>query len=474
MIMQRPLSEIDLTSHDVSERLITLDCGHIFTVETLDGHCHMTDYYEVDMMGDYLAPAAPPISYQMPPTCPTCRGPISALRYGRVTKRANLDILEQNVASNMSKSLDDLSPMIVTISAEVTTSEDSAKKLKYEPAFKGLDEFDDLVARRNEKLEGKIDEPLPSHIFDQGAMKSVHGFAPQEAREWNLIVKGLLRTYGRVATVAKTRSAHVRAYEAALTTLYHMELEEMASDPERATERPEPIAIEAVRRKIGQPPHKADRRFHVEAFMLSIEIRFTLGQIARARFGALPVTSNDPLVLHHRLLWSSFVEFIYESCIVDCRKTIGIADRSSASRQTARAAIMQIQSEFEGFRFDMINRREQMALKCEPEKWDATRKELLMEIRGEKADSKLFLENVMKSYLRSRPTNDMKELLEERAWFAEHCDGRAQRVLKEYDSLSEYVTKGGLYQPMTLQEREDIVKAFGFCEFTSVSPQPSS
>lgn len=471
MIMQRPLSEIDLNSDDISERLIALDCGHIFTVETLDGHCHMSDYYEVDMLGNYLAPAAPPTNYQTPPTCPTCRGTISSLRYGRVTKRANLDILEQNVASNMSKTLDSFSPMIVSITAEMAASTESVKKLKYEPPFKASDELEDLIARRSEKLEGKREEVVPSHMFDQTAMKSVHGFAQPEAREWNKVVKELIRTYGRVATVAKTRSAHVAAYQAALATLYRLELEEMAADPERDTDRPEPIAIEAVKKKIGQPPHKADRRFHVEAFMLSIDIRFMLGEIARARFDALAVTSNHPLEKHHRQLWASFVGFIYESCIMDCQKTICIADKSSASRQTARAAIMQMQSEFEKFRFNTMIRRADMALKTEPGEIMAIQKSLLEEIRMAKLDSELFLQKVMRSYISSRPTMSAGESSKERIWFGKNCDERAQRVLTEYESLEEYVRKGGLYQPMTLQEREDIVKAFGFCEFTSVSHQ---
>ncbi len=50
-IMQRKLAEIDLSSEDPSERLIRLACGHIFTVETLDGHCKMSEYYEIDPMG---------------------------------------------------------------------------------------------------------------------------------------------------------------------------------------------------------------------------------------------------------------------------------------------------------------------------------------------------------------------------------------------------------------------------------------
>ena len=99
--MRRKLAEIDLSSENISECLIRLACGHIFTVETLDGHCNMSEYYEIDLMGAFAATKAPPANYQTPPSCPTCHGPITALRYGRVTKRENLDILEQNVASEI-------------------------------------------------------------------------------------------------------------------------------------------------------------------------------------------------------------------------------------------------------------------------------------------------------------------------------------------------------------------------------------
>lgn len=458
LIMQRPLSEIDLNANDTSERLITLDCGHIFTVETLDGHCSMGEYYNVDPMGRCTSPKAPPIKYQTPPTCPTCRGPITALRYGRITKRANLDILEQNVASNMSKSLEQFSPGLVAITGLLELWEASAKKIKYEPGFKSAQEFDNLILGRSGKF-GKPDEPLPALVLNSAAMKKVHGLAGREGQAWDLVVKDLLDTYKKIVGIATTRSAHVRAYEAALTTLYDLELAEIASDPRRATDHPEPLAIEAVNRKIGQPPHKADRRYHVEAFLLSIELRFMLAQVARARVDSLPITSNDPQVLHHRLLWSSFVEFIYDSCITDCKKTIAIADSSSASRQAARAAVTNIRSEFEKFRFQIINRREQM---FKISSLNTNRKLLSADVMVHKNSAMVYLERVAKSYVSSRSNKDPKVLKEESFWFRKNCTDRATRVFKEYDQLNKHVATDAMYQPMTLQEREDIVKAFGF------------
>ena len=147
-IMQRKLAEIDLSSEDISERLIRLSCGHIFTVETLDGHCNMSEYYEIDPMGIFTATIAPPVKYQEPPSCPNCRGPITALRYGRVTKRANLDILEQNVASTMSSALEVTSPQIEDISAKLGNTKDEAKNIPFSKTEQGAEDFDRLEQNR--------------------------------------------------------------------------------------------------------------------------------------------------------------------------------------------------------------------------------------------------------------------------------------------------------------------------------------
>jgi len=111
-IMQRKLAKFNLSSENISERLIKLACGHIFTVETLGGYCNMSEYYKFDFMAVFTATKVPPVNYQPPPSCPTCREPITALRYGRVTKRANLEILEQNVASKMSSDLEEINEAI--------------------------------------------------------------------------------------------------------------------------------------------------------------------------------------------------------------------------------------------------------------------------------------------------------------------------------------------------------------------------
>ncbi|KAG8873423.1 hypothetical protein FRB97_006741, partial [Tulasnella sp. 331] len=81
-----------LSPHDggLDNLLITLDCGHVFTVEKLDGICELARYY-TKHDGRWQDLATPPQGSQKLPICPTCRGPINSRRYGRVFKKAELD-----------------------------------------------------------------------------------------------------------------------------------------------------------------------------------------------------------------------------------------------------------------------------------------------------------------------------------------------------------------------------------------------
>ena len=459
--MQRKLREIDLSSEDISERLIRLACGHIFTVETLDGHCDMPAYYEIDPMGVFIATKAPPVSYQNPPSCPACRGPITALRYGRVTKRANLDILEQNVASTMSSELEKISPQIEEITARLESAKDEAKKISFSPPASGADEFDRLAEIRRTRF-GKESEPLPHEAIHQAGMKTVHGFSGEESRAWNKIVRDLLKVYKKVAEVARTCGPHVQAYGAALATLYRLELAAIASDPVRACNKPEPLAMEAVNKKIGQPPHKADTRFQVEGFFLSLELRYTLAEIAQSRIEGLNASSQDEDATMHLRLWRSYASFIYESCIRDAEKALSIAQKSTASRLAARAGVYILRGKLELFRFEILTER---ALLARDGLLDTSHREKLSTKARREANATVSrLKELESTYIRSRPAADMGELNAERAWFGQHCRERGDKFVEEYSKLAKHLLTESGYVPLSLQEKEDIVKAFGFCK----------
>lgn len=94
MVERRKLGEIDPHVEELAELIITLTCGHIFTVETLDGICELEKYYTRDDDDAWASITPLPQGLRQPPACPHCREPIKSLRYGRVYKRADLDMSE--------------------------------------------------------------------------------------------------------------------------------------------------------------------------------------------------------------------------------------------------------------------------------------------------------------------------------------------------------------------------------------------
>ncbi len=462
--MQRTLAEIPVGSEDISDRLITLDCGHVFTVETLDGHCQMIDYYEVDEMGSYTGMKAPPIKFQRPPSCPTCQSPITARRYGRILKRANLDILEQNVASMMSQRLADVIPAIETLSNDLAELEARAKELKVAPGFECLsaDELEDLVKRRNGFMTEKADEVLSHEMFTAMSMVTHHGLSDSEAKSWMGIIVDLHRAYKKVANITMTRSVHVRAYTSALSTLYHLELAHLAAEPPSEILRtcPEHIVMRSVDRKIGQPPYKADCRYRLEAFILSVELRLMLGSIARSRFEALPMTSSEPEALHYRHVWYSFTLFIYQSCVVDCQKAISMSHATSSARLAARSASLMFCSDFEQFRFWMLEKRRH-AFKSGT--LAEARDGLVAEVQANKKKLKSHLKELEQSYFTSCPSGDPSQINEERQWFRWNCSAKIERCFTEYGRLEDHImNEVVVYQQMSLQMKQDIVRALGF------------
>ncbi|KAF8263570.1 hypothetical protein EI94DRAFT_1772886 [Lactarius quietus] len=421
-ITQRRLDEIDLTPDKVAMRT------H-FTVETLDSHCKMSDYYELDALGAFTATKAPPVSFQTPPVCPTCRGPITALRYGRVTKRASLDNLEQNVASTMSSDLEKVGLEIRKIWAKLDAAKGEAKSIAFNPPTKAAENFDKLSAKRRTRF-GSESEPLPDDEISQASMTKIHGFAKKEGNAWSKVVCDHLNLYRTVTEVARTRGPHVQAYGAALATLYRLELSGIA-----------------------------DTRFQVEAFLLSLELRYTLAEIAQSRIEGLKESSTKNEISHERL-WRSFVSFIFESCIRDAEKAVKIAEKSSASRLAARAGMYILRGKLELFRFEIL--AERTLLSREGLYDEDRRNELSAKAQLEADTATLEMKKLEMTYMSKRRVTSLVDLKSEKAWFTVNCRAKGDKFLEEYNALATHlqVAEGG-YELMSLKEKRDIIKALG-------------
>ncbi|KAI9743633.1 MAG: hypothetical protein M1818_002949 [Claussenomyces sp. TS43310] len=69
-------------------------CGHILTLESMDRHMSMSDFYDMNDEGSIvdLKNSAEPFSASGMKSCPTCRAPLRNLnRYSRIVRRALID-----------------------------------------------------------------------------------------------------------------------------------------------------------------------------------------------------------------------------------------------------------------------------------------------------------------------------------------------------------------------------------------------
>ena len=89
-ILSSTFEEIDLDENPC----IMPSCGHILTLESMDGHMSMSDFYTTNGEGSIvdLKNSAEPFSVSGMKSCPTCRGPLRSLnRYSRIVRRALID-----------------------------------------------------------------------------------------------------------------------------------------------------------------------------------------------------------------------------------------------------------------------------------------------------------------------------------------------------------------------------------------------
>ena len=83
-----------LAEYNVEESgpLIALPCGHVYSMESLDGHVQLGEHYHRDSSGRWGTAQEQGLELKRMISCPDCRGPITGvLRYGRVVNASVLD-----------------------------------------------------------------------------------------------------------------------------------------------------------------------------------------------------------------------------------------------------------------------------------------------------------------------------------------------------------------------------------------------
>ncbi|KZT72216.1 P-loop containing nucleoside triphosphate hydrolase protein [Daedalea quercina L-15889] len=448
-IMQSTLAMLNPEGDALDELLITLPaCRHVFTVETLDGICALHEYYMRDEAnGRWKELRAPPSGFLKPPACPTCRSAITAPRYGRVFKRADLDILENNVASHMSRSLGHFQGDVDALSKDqlVTRLQEAATKatVQKHPASIKL-----CQKKQTALLKSTRYSPVPRSALDP-ANAELHAISAGEAQLWKKCTQKLLNAYSGLVNVASTRSAHLQAWEASFSYLYQKEMDSAAQDPIHAPRNPHEFAMRAARMGVGLPQPRADKRFVVEAIWTSITLRLLLVELTMAWSEALQKRGKYPA--DNRRAWATYTSFVLRSCTADTDIASTIASESESHRQVTKSALLQMRVDLEQFRFNLETTKQSGKL--------SEMREKLVERAQSKREAATRSANVViERHRRARVGN--RESEEE--WLAANFTQAAGVIVDEWDAITQSISNATFYQPVSLDELTAVVKSFGF------------
>ncbi|KAF5380595.1 hypothetical protein D9615_004618 [Tricholomella constricta] len=456
MILGRTLGEIAADEDTLDELLITLPkCGHVFTVETLDGICGMSDYYtQCEADGTWRDLKAPVTQTETgerkkPPVCPTCRSAVTSPRYGRVYKSADLDILERNVISRMSGQLDAFRGMMNRISkAKIESALVTQAPTIVLESVSAAGSVHKICGRgRKSLLSNKTEIPVPADALNPGN-EALFIVSPPVAVTWNKAVKPLIQLYERALKVAGMRSAHVKAWEAAWSCLCEQEMERALGDPARAPRNPNQYAMQMARMKVGQPQPRADKRFLVEAFWTTIQIRLILSDLAYAWLKA--VNNKKNYTPQQSQMWAIFALFLLDGCQRDAGIALNIATASETRRQMTKTLLLIMRIDLEHFRFHFRMDEESGNLR-------------ILEQRTKVADKALDGATKVKRDIRRIVAEHCSVLSNDaRDWIVDNFTETADLILQEWEKLERSVRSATFYEAVSLDEKMDIVKALDF------------
>ncbi|THU97835.1 P-loop containing nucleoside triphosphate hydrolase protein [Dendrothele bispora CBS 962.96] len=455
LILYLTLSDVCVEEETLDNLLITLPaCGHVFTVETLDGICGMKDYYTSrDQDGRQIwsglkSPDSSEIA--VPPACPTCRSAITCPRYGRIYKRANLDILERNVISNMTQRLDGIQTDFnnlsrPTIEAILATH---AEKAVFDSNPADEKKKREMTRKRALILKDQMDQPVAIVNLVPSNKKLFH--IPNDvSTKWNLALARLTNIYTRAVETAKIRGPHIAAWEGSFSCLFEQEMAVYQSNYSRLPDHPEENAMRVAKLRVGQPQPQADRRFLVEAIWITLQIRFLMVSLANSfRNAALNRGEQNPFLEQRQ--WASYTKFILDSCVMDAEKAVTIAQSSGARRQVTSSKLLCMRANLELFRFNVDMTHAVGGLRN-----IESRQKLVDQATTEAQSLKEEIISVNREHLQKLP-NDRSE------WMKNNFNDAAILILDEWKAIASSLRNETFYEPVSLDEKISIVRAFDF------------
>ncbi|KAG8869904.1 hypothetical protein FRB97_000632 [Tulasnella sp. 331] len=438
--------EMNTHAEELENMVITLSCKHVFTVETLDRICELEKYYTQDQHGHWADLSPPPEGLRQAPTCPLCCVPINSLRYGRVFKRANLDLSEQNFANSARRSIQNVIRRVKWFDIERAIRD--FKTPLVNTTFQDARQKKDVRTPRFQRPFLDKASLLPVDVKLLG--DQVGSYCPlsgEVVTAWNNVAQLLLSAYEQAVRVAESHPAHVQAYEAAVASLYCRYLGEFEHHPELLKEgiRPQDQALDQAKRHCGLlAPPRADIRFRVEAFWVTINIRFLMLRIAED--GMKSIDSYSEAFKVTRSAWMDFVGFLINSIEHDSMIAIQLSENSQSHRQVVKTTLLLMEAQYATAQHATARHIEGAPRRI--------LESLKSRARNGSAFAKRTVAETSQAYLHT-----MSGCQEDQQWVDKHFIQPGNGIVDKWEGLNERLGRGVLHGTVLVEESEAILKA---------------
>ncbi|EPQ31850.1 uncharacterized protein PFL1_00049 [Pseudozyma flocculosa PF-1] len=448
LLMHRTLAEIDDTDDGLDNILLTLDCGHIFTVETLDGILELDKYYDRDENG-WVRPSLPSSMFEKPKKCPTCRAEIYARRYSRPIKRAVLDLQETKTTRELNAAVARVRKACASVditAKKETLREDVAKAISVLPATVPSLEEQKRLTRSLVKDQARVDlKSGHTSITPSGKVFDIRSRGVDQAlvRAWNAACTAIKQCYVQVQDIAKRPlSPSMDAWQAAVASSYQAAamLYDMERDPRAGLK-----AMREAKVAVGTPAPRADYRFRVESIMHGINLRLLLLDLAEEVATQLKGADSPQL-----WSWNLYIDFVMTSIILDATKAVHFAEIGQCSKLFLEANALKLRVEFERVKTEAIRVLES-ELSKRPEVSKAAGQHVDILFEGSEAIVNSFVASAtpeLAAFYVANVQPTMRQLREEAVAFVQHLAAET------------------FYQPVSSAEKMMITKAMHDAEFT--------
>lgn len=299
----------------------------------------------------------------------------------------------------------------------------------------------ELELRERKAIRATEPLPIPSKRFGKKSV-AIRRLPKPIADLWMKCVRRLLGYYDEASQVASTKSSHVRAYEAAVATLYRQYLSELDYSGElRGTVTPEDMALGLAREHCGLPASpKADARFRLEACWQTFSIRFHMVTLAQK---VAEILAKSRAAEKVRSLWADMIEDIIHTVERDASLAIEEARKSQSNRQLVRTVLFLMEARYQAFshRADRYFDRK-----------------LLEKLKTEARDGFSWAKLTMQQYSRQfREAMDFN--LSDQKWLKNNFNVPAEAIVAKWSDLVAHLEGSGSYSQVTSSETREIAKA---------------